>query len=219
MSTKGLEQKLAAALGVSKGRISQLKRQGMPTTSIDAARAWRATRPGSVRRIRPDKLVEVAKRHLSATRPPERDAQLAEADAGPEGALARLREAEIHAYGMLAAAVEKAKTSGKAEDYEVIPGLMRNHGVAATNRLEIERRWQRHLRSQGEVAPVEYLVEVLRRRLDPLAAQLDNLARMVAPQANPQAPDVAERAIAAAVRTILEQCASAQTNPVERAPE
>lgn len=44
MTVKGLTQAaLAQALGMSEGRVSQLKSQGMPTHSVDAAQAWRET--------------------------------------------------------------------------------------------------------------------------------------------------------------------------------
>lgn len=42
MAVKGLTQAaLALALGMSEGRVSQLKAQGMPTDSVEAAQAWR----------------------------------------------------------------------------------------------------------------------------------------------------------------------------------
>jgi phage terminase Nu1 subunit (DNA packaging protein) len=36
------QKQLAAALGMSEGQVSKLKRRGMPTDSIEAARAWRS---------------------------------------------------------------------------------------------------------------------------------------------------------------------------------
>ena len=41
---KPTQAALAAALGLSPGRITGLKRHGMPTYSVEAARAWAARR-------------------------------------------------------------------------------------------------------------------------------------------------------------------------------
>jgi hypothetical protein len=38
------QNEIAAALGLTKGRVSQLVKEGMPTESIEAARAWRDSR-------------------------------------------------------------------------------------------------------------------------------------------------------------------------------
>ncbi len=38
------QNEIAAALGLTKGRVSQLVKEGMPTTSIEEARAWRDSR-------------------------------------------------------------------------------------------------------------------------------------------------------------------------------
>lgn len=38
------QQEIAVALGLTKGRVSQLVKEGMPTESVEAARAWRDSR-------------------------------------------------------------------------------------------------------------------------------------------------------------------------------
>ena len=38
------QTEIATALGITKGRCSQLAKQGMPTDSVESARAWRASR-------------------------------------------------------------------------------------------------------------------------------------------------------------------------------
>lgn len=38
------QNEIATALGLTRGRVSQLVKQGMPTESVEAARAWRETR-------------------------------------------------------------------------------------------------------------------------------------------------------------------------------
>lgn len=53
MAAKGLTQvALAKALGLTEGRVSQLKAQGMPTDSVAAAQAWRETQQNIAARKR-----------------------------------------------------------------------------------------------------------------------------------------------------------------------
>lgn len=48
---------LAAAIGLSKGRLSQLKAEGMPVDSIEAAQAWREARQNvAARKPLPDQV-------------------------------------------------------------------------------------------------------------------------------------------------------------------
>ena len=64
-SSPGLEVKLsqraiAAALGLSESAVSKLRRQGMPITSIEAARTWReVTLDPARRRQAPDQIREL----------------------------------------------------------------------------------------------------------------------------------------------------------------
>ena len=57
MATGLTQNVLAAALGLSKGRLSQLKAEGMPVDSIEAAQAWREERQNIAARKRlPDQV-------------------------------------------------------------------------------------------------------------------------------------------------------------------
>ena len=44
MTRKPSNLEIGAALGITAQRVSVLKREGMPTDSVEAAQAWRATR-------------------------------------------------------------------------------------------------------------------------------------------------------------------------------
>jgi len=78
---------LAAALGLSPGRITGLKRQGMPTYSVEAARAWRA------QHIAP---VPGAKPAEPPAGPPEAAMATTKQPAGYEASRARREAAEAH---------------------------------------------------------------------------------------------------------------------------
>lgn len=214
-----MKQQIAAALGISVGRVSQLQGVGMPTTSVESAKLWRTRHAGVGRKGRPGSMAAVAREQLKSNPPPEPPpADLIDESAEPEAALARLREAERRAYSLVDGAIARAEKSQHDEDYAMLPGLMRTHGQAVQNRLEAERKWERHMKELGTVAPVEHLIEVLRARLEPLAMQLDNLPRMIAAQANPQNPAIAEHAIRAAIQSIRRQVSAAHMQPVPAAP-
>lgn len=213
------KQKIAAALGVSAGRVTQLQSAGMPTTSVEAAKLWRTRHAGAGRKGKPGSVAAVARAQLKSNPPPEPPpADLIAEAAEPEAALARLRAAERRAYSLVDGAIARAEASQKDEDYSLLPGLMRTHGQATQNRLEAERRWERHLKELGEVAPVSHLIEVLKGLLEPLAAQLSNFPRTIAAQANPQNPAQAEKAIEAGLRSLRNQVVAAHTRPVPPAP-
>ena len=96
MSNKKPSQaELAAALGLSPGRITGLKKQGMPIFSVEAARAWRAqhiapvpgtktTAPTGAPAAEPDKSTPPAGYEQSRAR---REAA--------EASMAEMREAEL----------------------------------------------------------------------------------------------------------------------------
>lgn len=96
MSNKKPSQaELAAALGLSPGRITGLKKQGMPIFSVEAARAWRAqhvapvpgtktTAPTGAPTAEPDKI----------TRPAGYEQSRARREAA-EASMAEMREAEL----------------------------------------------------------------------------------------------------------------------------
>jgi transcriptional regulator with XRE-family HTH domain len=84
------QKDLAARLGVTAGRVSQLKKAGMPTDSIEAAEAWLA---------------------LNVSRDKPRDIELPEGslpeDMGPKARLQRAQEGERQHFALWQAAVAR----------------------------------------------------------------------------------------------------------------
>lgn len=216
---------IADALGITPGRVSQLKGKGMPVGSIAAAQEWYVTRQrsgvGHLSRKASASKVGASAAHLDrvngTTPEPAGD--------GPEAAIWRVREAERLAFAQYRAAVAQAERSGKVAssakataehrarhdaDLAILPGLLRTHGQAVINRQAAERAWEKHRQRVGLLVPFDAADAVIEARLAPLDQQLRTLARHVAPAANPQDPATAERAIDAALATIFDQISAAR---------
>jgi hypothetical protein len=214
------QKALAAELKLSPGRVSQLKQQGMPVDDLERARAWRALhdKEGSGHKSRSDSVTDSARSITASSAPRKpRGAPLAPDD--PAGALARMRETERRSYELIDAALKKAATTQAADDYAALPGLIRSYNQAAVNSLDAERRWEKHCRSAGTVAPTEFLITAIETALEPLANQLDNLPRAIAAQANPHDPAVAEAAIGSALASLRAQIAATLRAPFVPPPD
>lgn len=104
MTVKGLTQAaLAIELGLTEGRVSQLKAQGMPTSSVEAAQAWReanqniaARKPATAFVGNAVAGVDVVPHGFSVADLPDEDFQMARTRREiAEANLAEMREAEL----------------------------------------------------------------------------------------------------------------------------
>lgn len=205
MSGKVKQSEIAAALGLTAGRVSQLKSKGMPVDSIENARRWYSTtsKEGVGHKGASPELSAAAGRLLNS--PPPQLPSAAPVDEDPESVIWRSRQAEIAGYKLLSEAYTTALATRKPEDIAIIPGLLRTHAQAARNRLDAERAWERHRVKIGAVVPLEAATVVVARRLGPLDTQLHSLAKRVAATANPANPHVAEKAIQDGLNEIFDQ--------------
>jgi len=214
---KPIQQKeLVARWGCGAPIVSRLVKRGMPLTSIEDAEAWRNEHakegwghksPRARIKASAAEIAEVASRLLGENGGVP-DGNAADNDNHAE----RAKKVERQIYALLMIATEAAKAN--LNQAGALPGLIRTHAQANANRLDAEVRWEKHKLALGDVAPVAELNAVLDAALEPLASQLRNFPRNVAPAANPADPAGAERAITAALNPILEQVAAA----LERAP-
>ena len=91
---KPSQAELAAALGLTPGRITGLKKQGMPIYSVEAARAWRAQNIAPVPTAKSTPTALPGKADAPTVRPPGYDESRARREAA-EAAMAEMREAEM----------------------------------------------------------------------------------------------------------------------------
>jgi hypothetical protein len=194
------QSEIAKILGISPGRVTQLKQRGMPVSSIEEAQKWYATnsKEGTGHKSGgAHPAIDAASRQmLNIPRPEVADKPL---DDLAESTLWRARQTEVTCFDMLSAACDIAQKNMCADNLSIIPGLLRTHAQAARNRLEAERQWDRHRVKIGAVVSLEYAKGVVASSFGPLDAQLATLPKRAAAQANPAAPLVAERAISEAI--------------------
>jgi hypothetical protein len=184
-----------------------LKKAGMPVHSIEAARDWHAKHQteGVGHKGTAHPAVAAAAAQL-VTRPKPAIGEKPD-DANPESTLWRARQSEVASYDLLAAAYDQATKSKNPEHIAIIPGLLRTHAQAARNRLEAERQWERHRMRLGAVVTLEFAQGLIASSLGPLDAQLGNVAKSCAAEANPANPPQAERAITEALNALRRQIA------------
>lgn len=217
------QTEMAQALALSRGEISKRVKRGMPLTSVEDARRWIVahSKEGAGHKGANASIAAIAK-SLAELPPPAPKVSDTDGMDAPDDFEARLnqcRETVRRIYVYVDEAVKRATESKLPADYEIVPSLHRQYVAALSNFLELERKWERHQRSSGAVAPVEHLIEVLRARLEPLDSQLTNFPRTIAAQANPQNPAQAEKAIAAGLKALRRQIAAAQEPNIPPAPK
>lgn len=206
MRTGPKQTEIAAALGLTPGRVTQLKKQGMPVTSIEEARKWHSTHHAE------GAGHKGGQHHPAVTAAAAQLANLPRLaigdkpdDDNPESTLWRARQSEVACFDILASAYKHAMDKPTSDNFSVIPGLLRTHAQAARNRLEAERQWDRHRVKIGAVVSLEYAKGVIASSFGPLDAQLATLGKRCAAQANPADPTVAERAIDDGIEAIRRQ--------------
>ena len=103
---KPSQAELAAALGLSPGRITALKRKGMPLFSIEAARAWRAQHIAPVPGTKTTAPTGSPAADPDKTTPPAGYEQSRARREAAEASMAEMREAELRGELIQVAAVK-----------------------------------------------------------------------------------------------------------------
>ena len=190
-------------------RVTQLKQNGMPVDSEESARAWIKANPTpqAGRNLDSPEALAAAEALISA--PPEVVNVTADNN-DPEVVLQRLRKSEFDAYSLSAAAHALAI---EKKDASALPALIRVYSQTAANRLDEERKWERHRLKMGELVTVEFAKGLIQKILHPLEAQLHQLPKLAASSANPGDPVMAERAVEKALGKIFEQLAQQGETP------
>ena len=122
---------IAAALGVTVRRVSMLKKEGLPTDSVEAAVKWKAAREGQASGRR-DSAEELRRKRIALLAQQERKARL-EADR-EEGRLI-----EINAAKQLFLAVALETKSHLRQLENELPCLLEGTDAAAIRRVLRER--------------------------------------------------------------------------------
>ncbi|NDD54894.1 hypothetical protein EBZ39_13695 [bacterium] len=173
---------IAKALGVSKGRVSQLKKEGLPLDDVGKAKAWHAQNYGQLANKGP-RVPEQTTLPAPAPEPPSPD-DIRRDD--PVGVLARARQAEMVAYSVIAESV-------------------RNKNVRDTRNATANWRTVMHARmeAEAEVARRAECLEYIIKRNNQLRGLLEALPAAIAARCNPSDPTTASAAIEDGVEQII----------------
>jgi phage terminase Nu1 subunit (DNA packaging protein) len=123
------QKELAAALGMSEGQVSKLKRRGMPTDSIEAARTWRSRNVGGY--VRTDAAAAPA----AATAPADPAAPGAAQPAGPPLDLGQERAALARAQ-RLSVEMRNAVQAGEYAPIKLLAQVLASASRAVAERFD-----------------------------------------------------------------------------------
>jgi hypothetical protein len=167
---------LAEALGVTKGLVSQLTKRGMPTSSPEAAMAWREAnakpRKWKSKAAPPTESTSPTAKPQAATKP----AQAITAADDPHASLERARAAEAQSYAALVAGREGGASP------EDLRKLSTTYFAARRNRQTAEDfadQWQRR---QRITLLYDEAVEIVSRPHNAAKQMLEVMPKALAPR-------------------------------------
>lgn len=174
---------LARELGISKQAVQKLARRGMPLTSPELARAWRARNTRSLvsppRPPTPESIMETLDDEEGG------GAQDADGIRDNLALLARLREAAAERY-------ESALAAGEDDNARKWGALLL---ALAQRGAETESKLRRIREQDGETLTFNEAREVFGKILTEIKVLLTSMPAAMAAQVNPQDPVHAQRAL------------------------
>lgn len=182
---------LARRWGLSRSRICQMVREGLPLDSADEADAWRAGKFGAP---------------AATSAPAPGPAGLSTDREDLSGVLARAISAELEAW--------RALQSATAANSDATPvarmSALKHYHASATLRVQTEQALADVRVNTGQLVEMGVAHEAIARVLDPLRVSLRAMPRAVASRANPSDPELARVAVEEAVDQIMAQIHSKQ---------
>lgn len=206
MSVK--QSELAKLWGVTKGRVSQMVKAGMPLDSAAVADAWRAANCGgagskifSTTTTEAGARGETTAEQLPAPPVPPSTADLERSDV--HGVAARCIQAELEAWKGYALAIQ-------SQDLTLIAARGRLYRDAAETRIRAEKSVLELRRAAGETVTLAEAKEFVAKTLEQVALALRQLPASIAHRANPADPQLARAAALGEVTRIFEMMKRAQ---------
>ena len=194
------QAELVRAWGLSRGRVSQMAKAGMPLTSLEEAEQWRVARyGGSAVRNRQGtgvKSESVGTGGADLPPPPEpvKPSDLGREDI--EGTLARLKKNELVAWGVLAQAVRNKDENG------ILLG-QKKFGEAAGLRVRLEKEVDAILLQKGITVTMGEAKELFGRHLQAVRMALKNVPARLASRCNPSDPALAKQTLNEAIERVF----------------
>jgi hypothetical protein len=179
------QSEIAAALGLTKGRVSQLVKEGMPTTSIEEARAWRDKRK-----------VEMQNRgHISQPVQPlnlsglDSILQSVTGETGNSEMDTRVNE-QTELCSLTRQVFMQALQSGDPAQGK----LYANYDRAVATLLRLEKERFVRIQEEGRLIDAEAAAARFSKVLSQLRSQIERAELTFAPKANPDNPSKALKA-------------------------
>jgi hypothetical protein len=186
---------LSNALGIDKSVVSRLVKKGMPTTSVDAAQAWRETnappRAKRGQRGTPPPAPKVAEPPSAPATPPAslNDTKPMQSANTPKLSLDRAIEAEDSAHHKLK---EIELCGGSIEDYRKANAV---YIAARNNRVRAQKDYDEWQRLQQITIFTSEGLEFLNRILTPGRQMAEVMPKNMAPRLAMQPQKVVEKAL------------------------
>lgn len=181
------QSEYVAHSGLTKGRVSQLVKAGMPLTSKEAADAWRGMsaqkRPGMI-----PKSVSSSSPDTGPYRPPEATAPIdprAFASDSPSGAYERQREIERHAYTLAVQSLNQGRPDA-ARLVQIHSQAARNLAAAREEVLALSER-------ERSLVSGDWVRKVMMEHDGEVAALLRAMPKQLAGRIAPHDPEHAEK--------------------------
>ena len=194
------QAELVRAWGLSRGRVSQMVKAGMPLASLEEAEAWRVARyGGSAVHSRQGGQGKSDSISSGGADLPERPQAVKTSDLAREdieGTLARLKKNELVAWGVLAQAVRN-------KDENAILLGQRKFGEAAALRVKLEKEVDQILLQKGLTVLMAEAKELFGRHLQAVRMALKNMPSRLAARCNPSDPALAKQTLNEAVERVF----------------
>lgn len=191
---------LMRAWGLSRGRISQMVKKGMPLTSLAEAEAWRVAHyGGSAARHKQGKgdksnSTQFGGRDLPPMPPPVNSEDLKREDI--TGTLARLKRNEMLAWEALAEAVDAS------DENKTLLG-QKKFTEASTLRVKLEKDVAALLLQEGETVLMAEAKEYFTQHITAVQMILKNMPVKLAARCNPSDPQLAKQALNEAIEAVF----------------
>lgn len=179
------QSEIAAALGLTKGRVSQLVKEGMPTSSIEEARAWRDRR----------KIEMQNKGHISQPVQPlnlsglDSILQSVTGETGNSEMDQRVAE-QTELCSLTRQVFMQALQSGDPAQGK----LYANYDRAVATLLRLEKERFVRIQEEGRLIDAEAAAARFSKVLSQLRSQIERAELTFAPKANPDNPSKALKA-------------------------
>ena len=180
MSVKQAE--LVRRWGLSRSRVSQYVKQGMPLDSVEAAEGWRAANVGGYDGTSKTTPADAVGGAFAVAKVGEQDLLADDL----RGVAARIKQAEMDCYDLLKQERDRTETEFRANEYRA---RLRDYREAAKIRIEAERVLQEAQIRSGQLVSLGEAKDLIRRHDQAKRVAVEAMPGEMAERVNPADPE------------------------------